>query len=634
MPVRLRLLTSLLSWMAFTGVGPLTAAELSRGVTFISGAVNGVIVERDGAKLAVYGDPRETPEIVERVLFTHHRRDVTWAGRPCVAAGARAVAPKAEEAFFSQPEKFWKAFRIKRFHDYEQQSTKIHSAPLAVERFVKGGDTIDWRGLSIQVLDTPGFTRGSVSYLVDLDGKKVAFTGDLIHGDGKIFDLYSFQDAVPEAGIGGYHGYASRFAALITSLEKVAAEKPDLLVPVRGPVIDTPQKSISTLIRRVRAVYRNYLSTNALSWYMEDSTMKCAGRILEPGTKVDPLPRAKHKARPSWLLQFATTSVLLSETKNALIFDCGYDGVIDSVKALQKAGTIKAVEGIIATHHHDDHTDKIQAAVEAFGCPTYSVPVLEDVLENPRRYRIPCMTSNPIKDVRVLGEGEVLTWHEYRLTFHFFPGQTYYHGATLLEKNGAPPLYFIGDSFSPAGVDDYCVLNRNLLHEDAGFPLCLRKLRAAPENTWLVNQHIAEIFRFENTQIDLLDRRLRERMALLRELFPWDDLNYGIDERWVEFYPYGVEARPGSTLVLRLRFVNHSPGARSFRFLPRPDAPIKLVNHARSVTVNSRQEKSTPIRFKIPKETKPGLYLVTTDVESEGMAFREWAEAMITVTAP
>ena len=92
--------------------------------------------------------------------------------------------------------------------------------PLMADRYVKGGDTIKWQGIDLRVLNTPGYTRGAVSYIAEIDGKKFAFVGDLIYGEGKIFDLYSFQDSFKE--IRGYHGYAARVGKLISSLQLIA----------------------------------------------------------------------------------------------------------------------------------------------------------------------------------------------------------------------------------------------------------------------------------------------------------------------------------------------------------------------------------------------------------------------------
>ena len=149
---------------------PAASRQLSEHVRLIDGPVNGVVVERGGRRLVVYGASTGTIDGVERVLFTHSRRDIVWAGRKLAEGGAESIVPLGEVDKFNKVDDFWSAFVDKRFHDYNQQGTKILTEPLSVSRAVRGGDTIQWKGMSIQVLDTPGYTRGSVSYFLDIDG--------------------------------------------------------------------------------------------------------------------------------------------------------------------------------------------------------------------------------------------------------------------------------------------------------------------------------------------------------------------------------------------------------------------------------------------------------------------------------
>ncbi len=263
------------------------AENITPHLLFQPGPVNGVLIDRDGARLSVYGWTDPDVESVEQVLLTHGRRDVVWAARPLVRGGAKAVAPARELYYLQKPHAFWNAFTRTRFHDYAQQSTKVLATPLPVDRWVKDGEDVEWRGVTFKVLETPGYTRGSISYVTELDGKKIAFTGDLIYGDGQIFDLYSFQDAIPEAQIRGYHGYGGRLAGLVSGLRKVAAAEPDLIVPARGPLIRDPRRAIDRLVARVQALYRNYLSTNALHWYFKEKRMRvCGERVLVKGAKI------------------------------------------------------------------------------------------------------------------------------------------------------------------------------------------------------------------------------------------------------------------------------------------------------------------------------------------------------------
>jgi len=604
--------------------------DIAPSCTFAPGPINGVLIQRDGAKLAVYGWDGGAAEDVEYVLLPHGRRDLVWRARPLVEAGAKAVAPARESFFLEKPGDFWDAFPETRFHDYAQQTTKVSARPLAVGRWVKDGEEFRWQDLTFRVLETAGLTRGSVSYLVELDGQKLAFTGDMIYGDGKILDLYSFQDAIPEARIGGYHGYGSRLAGLIDGLRKVAAAKPDLVVPARGPVIRQPQQAIERLIGRVQALYKNYLSTNALHWYFKEERMRISGeRVLGEGAEIELMPYCRHEQTPDWVFEESTSRLILSESGHGLLLDCGYQRVIDAVDELIDGGIVKQVDGIFATHFHDDHTNMVQAAAEKYDCPVYATREYADVLENPGAYHLPCLTSEPILNVTALEDGHTMRWHEFELTFHFFPGQTYYHGALMARKPGKKPILFVGDSFAPSGLDDYCVRNRNLVHDDAGYLRCLAQLRAEKSDFWLVNQHIQYVFAFSPEELDYLEKRYRRRIGILRELFPWDDPNYGIDPRWAVLYPHGVRLAPGQSAELELRLTNHSPEPRTFRVTARGYGGLKLQKREAAVTLAPRE--SGAAKFRVQAGGASGNHLVTADVLSDGMEFREWAEALVTI---
>jgi glyoxylase-like metal-dependent hydrolase (beta-lactamase superfamily II) len=609
------------------------AEEISARLSFYSGAINGVLVGGKPESVAVYSAPKTQAEGVTTVLLTEHRRDVVTAAKAVIAAGAKVITPEAEREWFESTAEFWDGFWTKRFHDYAQLSTKILTAPLKVDRYVKDGDTFDAGGVSFRVLATPGFTRGAVSYIAEVDGKRVAFTGDLIYGDGQLFDLYSFQDEIPEAKIGGYHGHASRLALLIPSLKKIAAEKPDLIIPARGPVIRNPQEAIAKLIGRVEAYYRNYLSTNALNWYFKEERMTIKGRrVLGQDADVKLMPLSVHEKTPDWIWENSTSRMLISDDGHGFLLDCGYQRVIDGVKQLMKDGLVKQVDGIFVTHYHDDHTNMVQAASEEFGCPIYSTLEYEDILENPGAYHMPATTDNAMKDVTCLKSGHRMKWKEYDLEFQFYPGQTLYHGAVLVRRNGGTPYYFVGDAFSPSGMDDYCLLNRNLLHDDTGYPFCLKKIRELGSDYWLINEHIPHVFRFSEKELDYLETNLQKRKEILDELLPWDDINYGIDEQWATFYPRGVSAKVGEPIELQVRILNHSPIARTFKVTPRKSAGMNILSRPAEITLQPRESGSVPVAVSVRKSaTLPGTFAVTADIDSEGMHFLSWADAVIRV---
>lgn len=616
------------------------AQQLTKHVSVEPGPVNRVSIQVGEELIAIYGLPRSTSDELEEeaefdyLLLTHHRRDVIWAASDSNRLAFETIAPESERELIEAPNEFWANYVDDRFGDMAQQSTKILTAPISVNRWVKGGDWIESDGSSVQVLDTPGFTRGSVSYLLEIDDERLAFVGDLIYGDGQVIDLYSFQDSIPEAKIRGYHGYGSRLAGLIESLRKIAEVKPTIIVPARGPVIHNPNEAIERLISRLQAVYRNYLSTNALHWYFKaDNMTLCGQRILGQNAEVQLMPYSEHVASPDWVWEFGTARMIISKNKRGFLLDCWNQSVIDAVNEMIQNNSITGIDGIFVTHYHDDHTAMVQAAAEQFECKIYAIDSYVDILEQPGAYHMPALTRNAMKDVEAIEDGTQVEWEEYKLTYHFFPGQTIYHGALFVEHPEDQPILFVGDSFAPSGFDDYCVLNRNLLHEDQGYLLCLRKLREIDREFWIINQHIPFVFRFTPTEIDYLESRYRERINLLRDLFPWDDPNYGVDEQWAVCYPYGTIVSPDSEFKLQVRLTNHSPNNRLFEVhlnVPQ-DAAGSLSESMRRKNAMVEPGTTRVVEFVINAPDSQGDYVFTADVQSEGMEFMRWTEAIVSV---
>ncbi|MBL7152860.1 MAG: MBL fold metallo-hydrolase [Phycisphaerae bacterium] len=607
--------------------------QLSDHVSLTTGPVNGVVIEKDNARLVIYGDPAGNIKNADMVLFTHSRRDVVWAGRQLVERGATAVVPEADVEKFTDVERFWEQFATRRFHDYAQQGTKILTKSLKVGRTLKAGEKLSWQGIPIEVMGTPGYTRRALSYLIEIDGLKYAFVGDIIYGNGKLFDLYSLQDAVAEAKIGGYHGWAGRMAELIGSLQKVADQKCDILVPVRGPVIRNPAEAINLLIERLRKVYENYLSISAGRWYFKDNYDILARRVLGPEPKVNWMPWAEviKDKPPEWTIPIGNSRLIISKDRCGFLIDCGSRSIVNEVIKLREAGKVTGLEGLFITHYHDDHTNDVAACLAEFDCPVYSTGRGVDILKNPGKYRLPCLTPNPIAKLNVKPEAHKMRWKEFTFTFHDFPGQTIYHAALLVEKDNAEKIFFIGDSFTPSGIDDYCLLNRNLMHEQMGYLYCLDLVRRMPPGTLLINEHVVEPFAFSAGQIDHITATLTKRKALLAELFPWDEPNYGIDERWIRFSPYGLKTKPGRTAQISLRAFNHSNGSRRFAVALNVPAGFLVEHPTAAITVPPLTEQQIEFNLRAGASVEPGTYVLTADVRLGEWNLARWTEAIIEI---
>ena len=100
---------------------------------------------------------------VEQILYTHHHRDNT-AGFP-IPENACVGVPAAEAQWFSDVETFWNDPKY-RWHLYNCHPHNLMLAnSIDVTDTYTEGAQIAWGPASIEVLDTPGHTDGSVTYL-------------------------------------------------------------------------------------------------------------------------------------------------------------------------------------------------------------------------------------------------------------------------------------------------------------------------------------------------------------------------------------------------------------------------------------------------------------------------------------
>ena len=601
---------------AFLGLVALAGAQsLPKGIRFQHGpASNSVLV---GDRTAVYG---AVSAKVARVLLTHARRDAF----PTVSTPV--VVPAAAKELFADPQAFWTKHETARFHDYAQQTTKVPVQAFRIERTVATGDTLEDGGVRIRVLATPGYTRDAVSYLLEAGGKRIACTGDLIYGDGQIFDLFSLQDAVPEAKARGYHGYAARAGELIRSLRAIANEKPDVILPARGPAITDPQSSISRLIDRLQRFLQSHFETDALRWYWGDDNHRIRSRAVE--RPMDILPMAEQEKLPGDILPIGNSRVILSRSGSAFAVDAGYRNLLPELRKLRDAGRLRTVEGIWITHYHDDHTDYIGDVSAEFGSPVYFTQAMAEVMGKPGAFRLPCLTTKGVPTSGAKRDGETLDWHEWKFTFWHFPGQTMYHGGLVAKRDDGQTYLFTGDSFTPSGMDDYCMQNRDILRTGEGYEFCLRRIASLPQNTWLLNQHVAPMFRYTPAQVQRMQAELTERSAVLAQLSPWPDINFTVDESWARVYPYGSDIAAGETLELELRITNHAPDRTVYKARWNLPAGLTLVSADRERSIAAREDGVLRARV---RGASAGLHVITADISFAGRELRQWTEGLIRV---
>jgi glyoxylase-like metal-dependent hydrolase (beta-lactamase superfamily II) len=616
-----------------------TVTELSPHLLVYHGPVNvGVIRQEDKALLIDCGDGSVAGRLgelgitsVERIVFTHHHRDQACGAPGLAGDGTKIAVFEADRDYFADVQAYWNdpksRWHLYNYHPHHLMSTES----IEVDETLADGQTLEWGPAKLQVVATPGHTNGSVSYLVEVDGRRVMFCGDAIYSDGQIWDIHSLQKGFERGDrkICDYHGFLGAQFELIDSLGKIKAAQPESLVPSHGVIMNDPPAAIDLLIRRLAECYDRYVAISALRHYFPQLFEEYVGR---PGH----MKLRSGKTPPDCLRHFGTTWIVVSKDKAAFVMDCGSKRAITGIEKLITDGEVNKIEGLWVTHYHDDHVDSIPEFQEKFDCPCLADRHVAEVISDPLSWRIPCISPSVAKVDKVTADGQSWQWREFRMTAYYFPGQTLYHDALFVEGQGVKML-FVGDSFTPGGIDDYCALNRNWLGDGVGFDRCIALIeRLKP--THIFNCHVPDAFDFTPGQCRQMRANLAKREELFGQIVPWDHANFGMDQSWVRPFPYEQQAKAGSEVKLDVVVTNHAAEARNAAcriVMPRAwtsqsTTPSEAAEWVKA-TIPAKTEGNLSAVLRIPGSVKPGRYPVAIDIRYGRRELPQFAHAVVVV---
>jgi glyoxylase-like metal-dependent hydrolase (beta-lactamase superfamily II) len=515
--------------------------RLADGVHLFRDTCNVYVLVRDrDAVLIDFGDGAVLDHLagfgadrVTDVLVTHHHRDQVQGLHKAVAHGARIWVPPTERDLFDKVDAHWQQRPIYNYYDLRQDRFSLLE-PVPVTGTVPEYRTRRFGGFDITTVPTPGHTLGSVSYLVDVAGRRMAFTGDLIHSPGKVWSLAATQWSYSDL-----EGVKST----VLSLYDLSERRPDLVLPSHGDPIADPQTAFDLLERRLRA----------LNDSRRDTPWNAREQWEHPFEQLSP-----HLLRN--VSSFATSYVLLSDSGNALLIDFGLDMIVNlpkgddrssrrpwlpSLRPLRRDFGVDRVEVAIPTHYHDDHVAGFNLLREVEGTQVWSAASVADVLATPARYDLPCLWYDPIPVDRVLETGRPVRWHEYELTLYPLPGHTLYAVAIAFEADGQR-VVATGDQQTTTwqqGAPEVLNLqykNRFRIDDFTKSAALYRKLR--PE--LMISGHWAPR-RVDDAYLDLLEEKGAELACLHRELLPLSDVDFEAEGVGAWLRPYQVTTAPG-----------------------------------------------------------------------------------------
>ena len=540
----------------------------------LEGAVNTIVVKKDSQALLINCCDTITGKrlagiqvsSVTVIALTQHTR-LHQAGRAAFP-DARLIMPEASFQLLDQHRDYWQDEKW-RYHLYYFTPGRNMPVIEDFEQFrqktetVISGQTFGFHDLIVKPLATPGPADDSMSYVFEWPagaGKtmKIACCGDLMVAGSRLRELVSLQK-----GFGNwtdYHGFLGRCGALMKSLRQLQSMNLDMILPAHGPPIRQVNIEIELLIERLINLFNHYAAISSLHYYCPDWLGQITAKMpRRDAARLAAAPALKDSQYPlpAFIRYISTTSFgLYSDDGSVLLFDCGGQSVIDRLEEQLQFEAIRQVEACLVTHYHDDHTDSLYRLKNQLGCPVYCPESMTHILEQPQCYDLPCLSPHALKIDRSLKHGETWCWHEYQITAFHLPGQTLNHGGYLVQGH-QQTIFFIGDSFSPLGIDDYCAGNRNFLAEDRGFMFCLSLIRRLSPD-FLINAHQGQMFSFSEEAIDQMLSMLKERKQLLAELTPWQAPDFALDPFWVRPNPFDHYTKAGHQIIIGLEWTNHS----------------------------------------------------------------------------
>jgi len=367
--------------------------------------------------------------VLEKVVVTHHLRPVTQGLPAAAAAGAQIAAPVGEVRLLGDAERFWAEAPLRNVYFLKpDRQTPTRNVPIAQE--LKGGSSFRWHDITFKVVSTPGPTAGAIGLVTEIDGNKIAFTGELIVNDGQIPNYWNMHYVVGDNGLNGLQ-------ATRESVKAVMRHDPEWLMPSRGPLIDDPIESAKRLNERIKAVEKLFTAEKLGQGFF--------------GPDEHPLPHLYWRPGSYLLVGKLGHAVLIGHPG---VDDNGWGGP-EWLADLRKKNVFDTIDMIILLSYQDDHVGGVQAIATTFGCPIYTSREVGQALRSggpdPFSRFLAQQYEGRLK-TRIIETGDhpqaMMKWDRYLLRFLPFGGHSAHQMGLYTVIDGVEIL-FSGDSILP-----------------------------------------------------------------------------------------------------------------------------------------------------------------------------------------
>jgi len=548
---------------------------------------------------------------VEAIYLTHRDRD-QWFGFSAaeerrIPIHAPATDPDKTGYTSASIHRYWSQwFPVPNSRLIYSMVTRETDYPQAD---VADGAVLNNSVATLRAVATPGHTNDHMAYLAKLNGQQVAFTGDLIYSQGRIWQGYQL-DWDHWRGL----GYEAEFRSLL----KVKDEHPDLILPSHGKILRGPNIDETLLLTADRVWDAAKLKDFELFAAIEQPPILRSEPLKRIETAEIPGPRGRRL-----LLERLSQHLWLTGNNYFLVAEDGSCFAVDNnlppeswAAVLHRIGA-KKVDYLWITHLHSDHVRQIPDIKRLYGPKIFTLREMADLLEHPDAYLHPYANFEPVKPDRVLEDRDEFTWKGYRFRVHFAPGQTWFHSFLETAIDGHHAV-FSGDSYFPVrewdlanGTGGWSGLNR-------GFPsghARSARLMISLHPDWVLAEHRMPFF-FNEREWEYRDRWGREAARALDALSPSGNHRWDFNPHVFGVYP--LISKSGGEGTVELRVENPFDEPMSVEFHVGESTPAAVEPARRSLTVSPGSVSSRRLHYRIRSPNAKTRYVIPIEITARG----------------
>jgi glyoxylase-like metal-dependent hydrolase (beta-lactamase superfamily II) len=495
-----------------------------------------VLRDGDAALLINVGNGSVLPRLadigvtkVEWVVFTDHHRENCQGAERLNRQITEVAVPTAERDLFETPTEF------RKWYPKLGDSYSVHGAsyvrpprlPVAVDHYLDPDKEFSWRGYQLRCLATPGHSPGGMTFLISTNDRTWAFTGGIIHDGAKMTNWFDTE---------WDYGFGKGIDVLTESVASLLEQKPAVLLPSQGPVINNAPDQLRQYGRKLSQFRKRYVR----GYPVYDKTVARRDPISKP-TKVPLLNQVTpHLFKLNHTMQARNVSIITSDNGHGLVLDCGLfpeQTLEEIVVGMRQHLGLKEIDAVWVSHMHGDHFLLGKVLKEKYGAEAWTLDRIVDRCEHPRRYDYAALINtygdgfDGMKIDRPIREGDVVEWEGYQIHVDWMPGQTEFGCCLWLELDGQE-IAFTGDNLfgSPSDISQdghECVVARNSGSFEEGYLYAGEYLQKLQPD--LIMGGHSYVMPQPRAFIDRYTKWARDIITVYRDLLPNRDYEYQFD---------------------------------------------------------------------------------------------------------